>query len=79
MGKEGEPDTLLEHVVSDHGKSLSPENFTEFTLKVAGASPPPRPPRVINTVCVEVSKWKDLGALYGRTWGRYATRVKWRL
>ena len=43
MGKEGEPDTLLEHVVSDHGKSLSPENLTEFTLKVAGASPPPGP------------------------------------
>ena len=43
MGKEGAPITLLEHVVSDHGKSLSPENFTEFTLKVAGASPPPGP------------------------------------
>lgn len=35
MGKEGEPDTLLDHMVSEHGRPLSPENFTAFTLKVA--------------------------------------------
>ena len=35
LGREGGPDTLLEHMVTDHGKFLSPEVFTEFTLKVA--------------------------------------------
>ena len=35
LGTVGGPDTLLEHMATDHERSLSPENFTKFTLKVA--------------------------------------------
>ena len=35
MGKVGERDTLLDHMVEKHNRALSPENFTEPTLRVA--------------------------------------------
>ena len=35
LGKVGGPDTLLDHMVVQHSRAMSPENFTETTLSVA--------------------------------------------
>ena len=35
LGKVGERDTLLDHMVEKHNRAMSPENFTETTLRVA--------------------------------------------